>query len=188
MISEQPASPSYAPLPLEDVGQGTNVPFVFGVLVMALVLSTWGLLALLQSTRTSQAVEAQARSRQLDGQLKEASVQATLGKYAAIKTVSKHMTTLLRDRYVFTPTWQAIKSSVPADVQFTSVMMTQDYRFRITGTAKSVAALAAFSKSLASKPGILDVSPASMEKSGESYRFSVTFSVAPSVSSGASNE
>lgn len=176
---QSPASPSYAPLPPEEMGQGSNVPYIFGILVMVLVLATWGLLSLLESTRTSQAVEAKARSKQLDTQLSDPALQSVLGKYVAIQTVSKHMTTLLNDRYIFTPTWQAIKSSVPPEVQFTTVTMAQDYRFRITGTTKSVAALAGFSKTLASQSTISNVSPASLEKAGDSYRFSLTFSVTP---------
>ncbi len=132
--------------------------------------------------REAQIEQANAKIGQLE---KEFTTDATLSntsqQYFRLETVSSHIGKLLYERFLFMPSWNMIKSSVPRDVQFVSVSLGADTTFRISGVSKSVSSVANFAKSLSDKPEVSVVTPLSIDKQGTSpvYNFSISFKVKP---------
>lgn len=173
-VDQQPAAPS-APV----VRSGTLFSTSISVLVM--VVLAWALAALLTATRSGDITQLDAKSVQLDTQLKSPAISTALAEYSALDTVVTHMQRLRNDRFLFLPTWDAVKKSVPKDMQFTSFVLGEDSSVRITGVARSVTSVSFFANALAEQSAFRSVTPLSVDKqSGQQlYNFTITFKVAP---------
>lgn len=146
--------------------------------VAAMVLVTWGILIVLGMSRTAQIREADAAIAQYNTKLANPEVKKTLSQYTALDTVSNQMDKLRSQRFLFLPAWETIKQSVPKDVQFTSVSISQDSVFRISGITKSVTSVAHFAKELSNQPTMEQVAPLSVDKQGNGqFNFTVSFKV-----------
>jgi hypothetical protein len=95
-----------------------------------------------------------------------------LTKYNGIAAVDENLVRILNSRLLFLPGWNAVKSSVPKDVQFTSVSVANDLTYRISGDAKSISSIASFSKVLEEKIQAESVVPSSVTKKADSNNFS----------------
>lgn len=157
----------------------TDPIFFVGIVIFILVVATWGVVSLLGLTRTQQVTELTKKIAQVDAQLKESENIKTYEQYTAIDTVVSHMKRIRDQRYLFLSEWSSVKESVPKDVQFVNVTLSEDGVFRISGLARSFSSVAHFSEALSEKENISMVAPLSVDRqsNGTTYGFSLSFKV-----------
>ncbi len=163
---------------VSDLGSSTRDPlFLAAVVVAVLVLLAWVVITLVGSLHQSSVADADKTLAQLNQQLKDPGLQTTVTQYSALDAVTTQMAKVRAKRVLFSPSWDAIKASVPADVQFTSVTFTQDNIFRISGVTKSITSVAHFAKALSTNPHFSQVTPLSVDKQNQAglFNFSLSF-------------
>jgi hypothetical protein len=152
--------------------------FVVGLAALGLVVIAYSIVTILGITRSSQLTQADNRIAQINGQIKsDRTLSDTLEKYNSIAAANENLLRILNSRFLFLPGWKAVKTSVPKDMQFTSVSVSNDLTYRVSGETKSVASLATFSKVLEGKLGAKSVVPSSINKKTDTdrYTFGISF-------------
>lgn len=157
----------------------TDPIYHLGIIIAVLVLITWGTVFVLRLTRSEDVKQLDSKIAEYDKQLKTEPLMATEKTYLALQTVASHMKALRDQRFLFLSEWNDVKASVPKDVQFSSVAMSDDGVFRISGVAKSMSSVAQLSQALTTKSSVALVTPLSLEKQsdGKTFGFSLSFKV-----------
>ncbi len=153
--------------------------FTIGVTIFSLTVFTWILVAVLGAANAQGVRQADKNVATIDDQVKSSSLVHTLEQYEALNTLVTHIGKLQNQRFILGPTWEEIKASVPRDIQFTSLNLTDDGTYRIAGIGRSITSIASFAKSLSEKQNLTMVTPLAMDKQPDRdlYNFSLTFKV-----------
>lgn len=168
-----------APAPIQE--ENNNPTFVIGLVILGLVILAYGLLLVLGLTRSSQLNQASNRIDQIDQQIKaDKTLSETLSKYNGLAAADENLVSILNSRLLFLPGWKTVKLSIPKDIQLTSVSVSNDLSYRVSGESKSVSSIATFSKVLEKKINATSIVPSSINKKADSdrYNFGMGFDIA----------
>jgi hypothetical protein len=165
------------------VAEDNNPTFIIGLVILGLVLVAYGLVTVLGLTRASQLDVAAKRMTDIDNEIKaDKKLSDTLEKYNGLAAADENLVRIINSRLLFLPGWKAVKGAVPKDIQLTSVTVTNDLTYRLSGESKSVASIAAFSHVLEDKLEATSVIPSSINKKPDTDRFTfgMSFDIAKS--------